>query len=314
MTEVLDQEQLPPLVVILGPTAVGKTELSIQLAQRLNGEIVSADSRLFYRGLDIGTAKPTAEERAKIRHHLVNIADPDQVLSLAQFQALAKAAIAEILRRRRLPFLVGGTGQYIRAISHGWQAPQVRPDRHLRVALESWAEQIGADGLHKRLGVLDPVAARKIDYRNLRRTVRALEVIFTSGYRFSEQRRKGKPQYRTLLVGLNRPRSELYERIDARIDTMLAQGFVQEVRGLLDRGYSPHLPSLSAIGYRQIIAHLAGEITLDQAVIEMRRATRVFVRRQANWFKMDDPQIRWFAIGPNTVDAVEAIVLEWLYS
>ena len=312
MSELRDYGELPPLVVILGPTAVGKTEFSIQLAQRLNGEIVSADSRLFYRGMDIGTAKPTCEELARVRHHLVDIADPDQVLSLAQFQSLANAAIKDIVKRGRLPFLVGGSGQYIRAISQGWQTPAVKPDRRLRAALEKWADQIGPDGLHQRLAVLDPAAANKIDYRNLRRTVRALEVIFSSGYRFSEQRRKGKPQYRTLIIGLIRPRAELYARIDARIDAMIANGFVQEVRDLLGRGFAPDLPTLSAIGYGEIISYLAGGVSLEEAVVQMRRATRVFVRRQANWFKPDDPEIHWFELGPDTLDAVQARVLAWL--
>ena len=207
-----------PLVVIIGPTAVGKTGLSIQLAERTGGEIVSADSRLFYRGMDIGTAKPTLADRARARHHLIDVADPDQVWSLALFQERARLAIEEIHARGRLPFLVGGTGQYVRAVTHGWQIPEVAPNPPLRLALESWAQEIGPHGLHARLARLDPEAAGNIDPRNLRRTVRALEVILTTGKRFSKQRRQGPPLYQTLTLGLTRPRPELYVRIDARID------------------------------------------------------------------------------------------------
>jgi tRNA dimethylallyltransferase len=301
-----------PLVVILGPTAVGKTEIAIQLAERLDGEIVSADSRLFYRGMDIGTAKPTLAERRRVPHHLIDVADPDQAWSLALFQREARKAIADIHARGKLPFLVGGTGQYVRAVIQGWQVPEAQPDPRLRSALENWAEQIGEDGLHARLALLDPEAAAGIDPRNLRRTVRALEVILSTGKPFSRQRgRKGSP-YRLLLLGLRRPRPEIYQRIDARIQAMLAEGLVEEVKSLLRGGYSPDLPTMSAIGYREIIAYLQGEITLDEAVVRMKRATRTFVRRQANWFKADDPKIRWFDVGESSLDILERTIRDWL--
>ncbi|MBN1148890.1 MAG: tRNA (adenosine(37)-N6)-dimethylallyltransferase MiaA [Anaerolineales bacterium] len=308
----MPSRDLPPLIVILGPTAVGKTEIAIQLAGRLGGEIVSADSRLFYRGMDIGTAKPTQAERERAPHHLVDVADPDQVWSLALFQERARQAIADIHGRGRLPLLVGGAGQYIRAVTQGWQAPQVEPDRRLRAALENWAQEIGEDGLHTRLAVLDPQAAASIDPRNLRRTVRALEVILSSGLRFSEQRRRQPSPYRLLLLGLTRPRPELYARIDARIQDMLAAGFVEEVQNLLEAGYSPELPTLSAIGYREMVAYLSGAISLHEAVQLIQRATRTFVRRQANWFKADDPGIRWFRVEPDTVDVLEVVIRAWL--
>lgn len=304
---------LPPLIVILGPTAVGKTEIALQLAARLDGEIVSADSRLFYRGMDIGTAKPSLAERQRVPHHLIDVAEPDETWSLAVFQREAQQVITTIHQRNHLPFLVGGTGQYIQAVLEGWQVPQVQPDPRLRAALESWAEQVGPDGLHRRLALLDPVAAASIDPRNLRRTVRALEVILSSGRLFSGQRRRGASLYRTLTLGLHRPRSELYDRIDARIQGMLEAGLVDEVRGLLERGYSPELPPLSAIGYKEIITYLNGEITLEDAVTLFRRKTRIFVRRQANWFKMDDPHIRWFEVRPTTVDEMEATIRSWLH-
>ncbi len=302
----------PALVVILGPTAVGKTEIAIRLAERLDGEIVSADLRLFYRGMDIGTAKPDLSEQARAAHHLIDVAEPDQVLSLALFQQMAHAAIMGIWSRGHLPFLVGGTGQYIRAVAQGWQMPKIEPDPRLRDALNEWASQIGELGLHNRLAVLDPHAAEKIDPRNLRRTVRALEVILTSGRLFSAQRGVGESPYRMLQIGLNRPRSELYARIDNRIDLMIEFGLVEEVRALLNQGYSPELPALSAIGYREVVSYLQGECTLDEAVMQLKRSTRILVRRQANWFKSADPHIHWFEIGNNTVSEVESMIVDFL--
>jgi tRNA dimethylallyltransferase len=304
--------QKPPLVILLGPTAVGKTEISIQLAERLDGEIVSADSRLLYRGMDIGTAKPTQEEMGGIPHYLIDVADPDETWSLALYQKEAREAIAGIHQRERIPFLVGGTGQYIRAVTEEWDIPRVEPDARLRRILENWAGVIGLDGLHDRLAVLDPTGAAAIDPRNLRRTVRALEVIFRTGVPFSAQRQKGTSPFDTLQVGLIWPREELYARIDARIDQMLEQGLVEEVRQLVEKGFSPTLPNLSAIGYREIIAYLSGEITLEEAAGLIKRATRVFVRRQANWFKAEDPHIHWFEAGSSSVDKIEALIRSWL--
>lgn len=300
------------LVVLVGPTAVGKTEIAIELAKRLKGEIVSADSRLFYRGMDIGTAKPTQAEMQQVPHHLIDIAEPDEGISLAVFQELASQAITEIHRRGNLPFLVGGTGQYVRAVVEGWRPPEISPNVGLRKALEAWARQIGPQQLHNRLATLDSEAAARIDFRNLRRTIRALEVIFSTGRRFSEQRTRHTSLYNSLLLGLNRPRSALYARIDARIQAMLADGLVEEVRGLLAQGYKPDLPAFSAIGYREILAYLQGSISLDEAERQMRRNTRIFVRRQANWFKPNDPQIHWFNIDENIVSMMEIRICDWL--
>jgi tRNA dimethylallyltransferase len=305
-------ESIVPLVVILGPTGVGKSEIAIRLAERLSAEIVSADSRLFYRGMDIGTAKPTPAEQALVPHHLVDVAEPDQVWSLAVFQREARRVIAEIHARQRLPLLVGGSGQYIRAVIEGWEIPKVKPDPRLRTVLELWEREVGKQGLHDRLAILDPQAAASIDPRNLRRTVRALEVILHTGMKFSDQRQRGVSTYRTLLLGLTRPRLELYARIDARIQAMFEAGFVDEVRKLLQRGYSSDLPTLSAIGYRQVIEYLRSQITNDEMVMMMKRLTRQFVRRQANWFKEDDPLIQWFRVGENTVDEMDATIRSWM--
>jgi tRNA dimethylallyltransferase len=298
----------PPLILIVGPTAVGKTELAIQLAERLDGEIISADSRLFYRGMDIGTAKPTREEQARVPHHLIDIVDPDEILSLAVFQQLARKAIEGIHIRNKIPFLVGGTGQYIRAVTEGWNPPEVEPDERLREELGKMKEERGVDWLHEKLKGLDPAAAEKIDPRNVRRTIRALEVIFTTGRRFSEQRGQSESSYHLISIGLTRPRRELYDRVDQRIELMFANGFLEEVRDLLDKGYSPALPTMSAIGYRECIRVIEGQLTEEQAKAEIRRATRVFVRRQANWFKETDPNIMWFRVGAEAATQVESYI------
>jgi tRNA dimethylallyltransferase len=300
----------PPLILIVGPTAVGKTELAIQLADRLNGEIVSADSRLFYRGMDIGTAKPSREEQARVPHHLMDIANPDEILSLAVFQQKAHEIIADIHTRSKLPLLVGGTGQYVRAVTEGWTPPEVVPNEQLRDELTKQKDENGIYWLHEKLKELDPVAAEKIDARNFRRTIRALEVIMTTGKKFSEQRGQIDSPYHLVTIGLIRPRAELYARVDARIAAMFANGFLDEVKRLLEAGYSPTLPTLSAIGYRECIEVLAGKLTLEEAQQAIRRMTRIFVRRQANWFKESDPNIHWYRVQDGVVDEIEKNIRE----
>ena len=298
-----------PLILIVGPTAVGKTEIAIQLAERLNGEIISADSRLFYRGMDIGTAKPTREEQARVPHHLIDVANPDETWSLAQFQQAATEAIADIHARGRLPFLVGGTGQYVRAVTEGWNPPEVKPDERLRAELEKLKEEKGKEWLYEKLKSLDPKAAEKIDFRNVRRTIRALEVILTTGRKFSDQRGQGESPYRLVTIGLTRPREELYARVDARIESMFEAGLVEEVRGLLAK-YPAELPSMSGIGYTETVGVVEGSKTVEQAKVEIRRDTRVFVRRQANWFKETDSSIRWFRISQTTVDEISDFITQ----
>lgn len=300
------------LLLIVGPTAVGKTEIAVQLAQRLDGEIVSADSRLFYRGMDIGTAKPTREEQARVPHHLIDIAYPDQILSLAVFQQLAREIISDIHMRNNLPFLVGGTGQYVRAVTEGWNPPEVKPDEKLREELERMKEERGTYWLYEKLKAMDPQAAEKIDARNYRRTIRALEVIMTTGKKFSAQRGKIESPYYLISIGLTRPRAELYERVDQRIETMFANGFLEEVKRLLDQGYSPALPTMSAIGYRECVRVIKGELSEEQAKAEIRRATRVFVRRQANWFKESDPQFKWFRVEDGVVEQIDRYIRQSL--
>ncbi len=294
----------PPLILIVGPTAVGKTELAIQLAEKLNGEIISADSRLFYRGMDIGTAKPSQEELARVPHYLIDIVNPDETLSLAVFQEKAKDIIADIHARGKLPFLVGGTGQYVRAVTEGWTPPEVTADEKLRAELEKKDKE----WLHARLQLLDPEAAAKIDARNVRRTVRALEVILTTGRKFSEQRGQVESPYQLITIGLTRPRPELYQRVDERIDLMFANGLIDEVKGLLKKEYPPTLPSMSALGYRECVSVVKGLLTEEQAKVEMRRVTRIFVRRQANWFKESDPNIMWFRVKDGVIEEIEKYI------
>ncbi len=303
---------LIPLVVILGPTAVGKTEISIRLAERLQGEIVSADSRLVYRGMDIGTDKPDLEARARVTHHLIDVTYPDEPWSLSAHQKAAQMAIQEIAGRDKLPFLVGGTGQYVTAILEGWEPPPRSEDDSLREELFQFAKDQGAKALHARLRATDPETAERIDYRNIRRVVRALEICQLTGSPASDIRRKHAPGYHDLRIGLDLPRSKLYARIDARIDAMLEEGLVEEVRSLLESGYSADLPAMSAIGYRQIVSHLQGEIGLEIAVRQMRRQTRQFVRRQANWFKLGDERIHWFEAKEGIEREIEALIRKWL--
>jgi tRNA dimethylallyltransferase len=304
----MSKENKLPLVMLVGPTAAGKTAVSISLAKTFSGEVVSADSRLLYRGMDIGTAKPTVHEMENIPHHLIDVANPDEVWSLGIYQREAYRVIDSIHARGNLPFLVGGTGQYIRSIVEGWRIPLQSPDDDLRDALTHWAAEIGSEGLYKRLERLDPAAARNIDHRNLRRTVRALEVIFKTGKRFSDLRTRQTCRYRPLILGIDHPREALYARVDARIEQMLEQGLVEEVKGLLDAGYAPDLPTMTAIGYGEIIQYLLGEISLDEAVALIKRNTRIYVRRQANWFKREDERIHWFEASVDMVNTMEILI------
>ena len=290
-TAASSQRQIP-LVAIVGPTAIGKTALGVHLAQRLNGEIVSADSRQFYRLMDIGTAKPTPQELAAAPHHLINIAYPDETVGLSQFLRLAREAIYDINRRGKLPLLVGGTGQYIRALLQGWQVPNVPPDEELRAELEARA---GADpdGLWRQLMTLDPDAEAFIDRRNLRRVIRALEVTLKSAQPFSALRRRTPPPFRVLSLGLTMDRAALYQRADTRVDRMIEAGLPAEVQGLVDRGYGWHLPAMSGLGYIQFRPYIDTEVCLGKVVERIKMETHDFIRRQYTWFRPKASGIHW---------------------
>jgi tRNA dimethylallyltransferase len=288
---------------------VGKTGLSLQLAAELNGEIISADSRLFYRGLDIGTAKPTTAERALIRHHLIDICEPDEIVTLAEYQRLAYAAIDEVLAQDRLPILVGGTGQYVKAVVEGWGIPKVPPQPRLRRALA----RLGGEELARWLSELDPEAAGKIDPRNVRRVIRALEVTLVRGRPISELQRKIPPPYDICMIGLTRDRELLYDRIDKRVEAMMQSGFLGEMERLYQAGYSRQLPALSGLGYRQLYAYFDGQMSLEEAVDRIKFETHRFARQQATWFRQDDPRIHWFDLGEEGVEAaILTTIRTWL--
>ncbi|NIQ58204.1 MAG: tRNA (adenosine(37)-N6)-dimethylallyltransferase MiaA, partial [Gammaproteobacteria bacterium] len=300
------------MLVIVGPTAVGKTALSLHLADALMGEVVSADSRLFYRGMDIGTAKPTLEERARVPHHLIDVAEPNATVGLAEFQDLAYAAIADAHARGVSPLLVGGTGQYVRAVVEGWRIPRVGPDPALRAELRAQAEREGAASLHARLAELDPDAAGRIDPRNVRRVVRALEVCLLTGQPMSRQQGKRPPPYRILQIGLTMERAALYARADRRVEAMIAAGLEDEVRRLVEAGYGWDLPAMSGLGYAQWRPYFEGQAALDEVVLEIQRATRRFIRHQYNWFRLSDPAIRWFDAVGTTAGEIEMVVRQAL--
>ncbi|MCA9976115.1 MAG: tRNA (adenosine(37)-N6)-dimethylallyltransferase MiaA [Anaerolineales bacterium] len=298
-----------PLLVLVGATAVGKTALSLALAAQFQGEIVSADSRLFYRGMDIGTAKPSLAEQAAVPHHLIDVCAPDETLTLGDYQERAYRLIADIQARGRLPILVGGTGQYVKAVVEGWGIPRVPPQPTLRAALE----RLGGDELGRWLQQLDSTAALQIDPRNVRRVIRALEVTLVSGRPITELQRKMPPPYHLAMIGLRREREALYARIDERVDGMMAAGLLAEVERLREMGYGRFLPSISGLGYRQLYDYLEGELTLAEAVQRIKFETHRFVRQQNTWFRADDPAITWFEMAEAGVEtAVATFVQNWL--
>lgn len=282
-----------PLIVILGPTGVGKTRLAIQIAQTLNGEIVGADSRQIYRHMDIGTAKPTVEEQRAAVHHLIDIVDPDENLSLAEYQKKAYAAIDRLHQQGRLPLLVGGTGQYITAVVEGWSIPEVPPNDDLRNELEVYANKHGAVALHNRLARHDPKAAEKIHPNNVRRVIRALEVFMETGEPITKLQQKKPPAYHTIQYGFDMDRNALYTRVDQRVDRMMDVGLLDEVRGLVNRGYGVELPAMSGIGYRQLVSYISGTISLEQAVTDTKLITHDFIRRQYTWFRKHARDVQW---------------------
>ena len=295
------------LVALVGATALGKTALAVALAAAFGAEIVSADSRQVYRGLDIGTAKPTAEERAHARHHVIDVVSPDNTaFSVAVWRGLAERAFERLTARGKRPWLVGGTGLYVQSIVEGLELPAVPPQPELRAKLEETMGQEGVDALFARLQRVDPEAAARIDRRNPRRLIRALEVCLVSGKPFSAQRVRCPPPYPVLQIGLRANRESLYRRIDERVDRMIADGFAQEVEGLLDQGLTTDLPSMQSAGYRQLAAHLQGACTLAEAVQQTKYATHQLAKRQETWFRKQKG-IQWVDIDLNASDTVSTV-------
>ena len=285
----------PPLVAIIGPTASGKTELSLALARRLPVEILVADSRQVYRGMDIGTAKPDAAARAAVPHHLLDLVDPDATFNLADWVEHARSLVPEIWSRGRLPVLVGGTGLYVSALVDGYQLGAQAPSPALRRELTADAEQVGLAPLAERLGLLDPATAARTDLRNPRRVIRALERAILAGGATGEPGAEPWPG-RLALIGVERPREFLVAQIEARAAAMFAGGLLDEVARLRDAGYGPNLPPLSGHGYREAYRVLAGEWDVPQAVAETARRTRQYAKRQMTWFRRDRRNV-WLAAG-----------------
>ncbi len=284
-----------PLLALVGPTAAGKSELAMRVAQRLETDIISADSAQVYRGLDIGTAKPTADEQKLVRHHLIDLVEPDEEYSVADYQRDARQLIDRLWRRGRLPFMVGGTGLYLQAVIENYAFGTRGKDEALRARLNAEADRAELEALYQRLKKVDPAAAAKIHPRDRRRIIRALEVFTLEGRPISEQverTRKGESPYQLLLFGLTLPRPLLYRNIEERVEEMLARGFIEEVARLLGRGYPRNCPGLQILGYRQIAAFIAGEMDREEAVAEIKKQTRRLAKRQLTWFRRDQ-RISW---------------------
>ena len=309
------------LIAIVGPTATGKTSLAVELARRLDGaqtqtraagerplEIVGADSRQVYRHMEIGTAKPTPEERARARHHLIDVVDPDEPFSLGRWLELAQAALEDVWSGGGQPLLVGGTGQYVWALLEGWRVPQVPPQPEFRRRMEGRE----AAELFEEVRGIDPQAAERIGPSNRRRLIRALEVYEMTGRPISYWQAKEPPDFETLVIGLRLPRDELYRRIDGRVGRMMAAGLIEEARRLLEMGYSRELPSMSGIGYKEACAHLAGEMTLAEAAARIKTETHRLARHQNAWFKADDARIRWLDAGEGAQEEAARLVGEFL--
>ncbi len=299
------------LVAIVGPTATGKTGLAVALAAEFAAEIISADSRQVYRGLDIGTAKPTVQERARAPHHVVNVVSADSTsFSVAVWRDHAERALENVAARGKRPWLVGGTGLYVQSLVDGLTFPDVPPQPELRAELERTMQEEGVDGLYAQLRDLDPAAAARIDRRNPRRLIRALEVCIVSGKPFSSQRTRCPPAYPVLQIGLRTDRDTLYRRIDERVDKMVADGFVEEVARLLAQGVSTDLPSMQSAGYGQLADYVHGKCSLAEALEQTRFATHQLAKRQETWFRKQKG-IQWIEIGADAIESARKRIREF---
>jgi len=290
-------QKKPKLLIILGPTAVGKTALSIELAKRLNGEIISADSMQVYKGMDIGTAKPSAEERKEVRHYLIDAVTPREEWSVSDFTERANDLVPAINNKEMLPIMAGGTGLYLNAFLEGFEFPIIPSNKALREAMEKEAKKIGSEGLHSRLKKIDKKAAERIHPNDQKRIIRALEVFEQTGKPISRLQKKSPAarKYNIQMIGLNMDRESLYKKIEARVDKMIEKGLVDEVKGLLDSGYNKNLPSMQALGYKETIGHLEGKYDKEEMVNLLKKNTRNFARRQLVWFRRFE-RVKWFDV------------------
>lgn len=290
--KILDSKQ--KLLVIIGPTAVGKTKLSIELAKRYNGEIISGDSMQIYRGMDIGTAKIKVEEMEGIPHHLIDIKEPDESFSVAEFQELVRAKISEITSRGKLPIIVGGTGLYIQAVIYDYQFSEAPADEKFRLQLEDRAKEIGNEALHHELTQIDPESAGQIHPNNVRRVIRALEIYHCTGKIMSEYQNNQQPDllYETALIGLTMEREKLYERINTRVEMMMSEGLLEEVSSLHKQGLR-ECQSIQAIGYKEIYDFLDERVSLEESLENLKQNSRRYAKRQLTWFR-NKMEVKWY--------------------
>lgn len=303
-----------PLIVLTGPTAVGKTSLSISLAKAVNGEIISADSMQVYKGMDIGSAKIRKEEMQGVTHYLVDILEPEEEFHIVKFQELAKAALEEIYAKGKIPILVGGTGFYIQAVTRDIDFTQAEQETSYREELEQFAKEKGAEYLHEKLREVDSKSAENIHANNVKRVIRALEFYHQNGTPISEHNEEQKQQtspYNLAYFVLTAPREILYERIDRRVDQMMEEGLLEEVKSLRERGCHRGMVSMQGLGYKEILAYLEGEYLLEEAVRILKRDTRHFAKRQLTWFRREQDVI-W--VDKEQFHWNEAEILEYMMS
>lgn len=300
-------QEKPKIIVICGPTGIGKTAMSIELAQRFNGEIVGADSMQIYKYMDIGTAKPTAQERAQVPHHLVDFVDPAEPFDAVRYAEIAEKTAMSLIDRGKLPIVAGGTGLYIKSLIYGiFEAEPV--DRAIRRELRKEAEEVGSHALHERLKSCDPEAGARIHPNDAYRIIRALETFAATGKTLSEfqnQHRFAQARFDALKIGLFMERERLYERIDRRVDLMIQEGLLDEVKGLLERGYSPELKAMQSLGYRHMADYLQGAIDWEEALRTLKRDTRRYAKRQLTWFRADPEICR---MGPDAVEEASGLI------
>ncbi|WP_059105245.1 tRNA (adenosine(37)-N6)-dimethylallyltransferase MiaA [Shouchella shacheensis] len=298
------------LIALVGPTAVGKTEIGIRLARELDGEVVSGDSMQIYKGMDIGTAKVMAEEMNGVPHHMIDIKEPEEPFTVADFQQAATSAIARIHEQGKLPILVGGTGLYVQAVTHEFDFAESESDETFRAEMEAFVSEYGEKALHQELALSDPAAGEAIHANNVRRVIRALEVMHVSGKRFSEQEStQPLPRYDVTMIGLTMERGRLYERINRRVDLMMEAGLEKEVRCLFENDVGGQ--AIQAIGYKELYAHFRGECSLDEAVDRLKQNSRRYAKRQLTWFR-NRTNTTWFDVGESDRQTVFQKILEFV--
>ncbi|MBR4890763.1 MAG: tRNA (adenosine(37)-N6)-dimethylallyltransferase MiaA [Clostridia bacterium] len=301
------------IIVITGPTATGKTDLSVKLCQDIGGEVISADSVQIYKKLNIGSAKPSLDERQGIPHHLMDFLEPDEAFSVADYCTLAKKCADDILSRGKIPVIVGGTGLYISSLVDNISFQESTKNEKIRNKLLCELEELGKDGMHKRLSEIDPLAASQIHPNNTKRVLRALEVFYTTGKTKSEQNavsKLNKSPYEFILCALNVERELLYERINKRVDIMINNGLIDEVKGLLDSGINPSCQSMQGIGYKEVVSYLNGKLNMDECIEKIKQGSRNYAKRQLTWFKRGD--YKWFdALSPDLYDEFRAYIGEF---